>query len=61
MSHRSLAKDFNIKDILYFHLDFKVFLLKSHGDTLRYSISRIKVDSFVIQESGGFPVLQIRA
>ena len=43
-----------------------VFSLKSGADTLRYSIHRIKVNSFVMvavwefQESGGCPVLQIR-
>jgi len=33
---------------MYFHVEFKVFLLKSRGDTLYYSIYRIKVDSLVM-------------
>ena len=40
VSHDSLAKEF-----LYVQVDFEVFLLKSCGDALRYSVYRIKVDS----------------
>ena len=33
---------------MYVHVDFEVFLLKSCGDELRYSIYRIQLDSFVM-------------
>ena len=47
VSHRSLAKDFN-KIFCMVTFNVQVFLLKSRDDTLRYSIYRIKVDSFVM-------------